>query len=212
MRSLTEIANECNTDKGTKTAAGHGFTDFYEQYIEKYKGKNPRILEIGIFHGESLNMWDKFFEGNCEIYGIDIEPKSSDKANIHTIHMDQSLREHWQWFIDNIGGEFDIIIDDGSHIPEHQAISLYYGTKLLKNGGIYILEDLHTNISPNPMNEYPLHALEYGDKMVGLTDEENKEVWDRIDRFAVFVRHNQKITDYYKERSITSVIKFKERI
>ena len=45
------------------------------------------------------------------------------------------------------GGEFDVIIDDGSHRPMHQQISLVSLYPHLKPGGQYIIEDLH--VAPN---------------------------------------------------------------
>lgn len=42
-------------------------------------------------------------------------------------------------------GPFDIIIEDGSHMWEHQITSLRTLFPFLKNNGIYIVEDLQTN-------------------------------------------------------------------
>jgi len=44
-----------------------------------------------------------------------------------------------------IGGKFDIIIDDGSHQMQHQMASLYLLFNAIKPGGIYVVEDLHTS-------------------------------------------------------------------
>jgi demethylmacrocin O-methyltransferase len=44
-------------------------------------------------------------------------------------------------------GQFDIIIDDGSHLSQHQLFSFYQTFPCLKDGGIYI-EDVQTSFWP----------------------------------------------------------------
>jgi len=41
-------------------------------------------------------------------------------------------------------GGVDIVIDDGSHVAEHQLASFKTLFPLLFNGGVYVCEDLHT--------------------------------------------------------------------
>jgi hypothetical protein len=47
-------------------------------------------------------------------------------------------------FISQYGGDFDIIIDDGGHTMKQHQVSLGVLFEVLKPGGIYIIEDLHT--------------------------------------------------------------------
>ena len=42
-------------------------------------------------------------------------------------------------------GDFDLIIDDGSHINEHVIESFKYFFPKLKDGGIYVVEDTQTS-------------------------------------------------------------------
>ena len=46
--------------------------------------------------------------------------------------------------------KFDLIIEDGSHVPEHQASCLALGFEKLKPGGMYVLEDIHTLLPHHP--------------------------------------------------------------
>jgi hypothetical protein len=41
-------------------------------------------------------------------------------------------------------GPPDIILDDGSHVAKHQEISFRTLFPMLKEGGLYVMEDLHT--------------------------------------------------------------------
>ena len=54
--------------------------------------------------------------------------------------------------LDDVGGKkFDVIIDDGSHIPWHQIFTLetMFDT-FLKDGGVYIIEDMETSYWDRP--------------------------------------------------------------
>ncbi len=91
QKSLTQIANLHGTDKGTTGPSSnwhaHNYTDVYEAYLERWKDKPIRLLEIGlgvtgdqweaqIVHGKntggaSIKMWHDYFQSG-RIYGIDI--------------------------------------------------------------------------------------------------------------------------------------------
>ena len=66
------------------------------------------------------------------------------EERIITCLADQSNREQLGRFADE-NGLFDLIIDDGSHNVIHQQISLGLLFPYLKEGGYYIVEDLHTS-------------------------------------------------------------------
>ena len=59
--------------------------------------------------------------------------------------VDQSNPEQMNRFMAQVGGDFDIIIDDGSHIVAHQIISFKTLFPYLKSGGIYVIEDLFSS-------------------------------------------------------------------
>ena len=44
-----------------------------------------------------------------------------------------------------INDSLDIIIDDGSHLGEHQVFSFMYLNKYLSKNGIYVIEDIQPN-------------------------------------------------------------------
>ena len=124
---------------------------YWHKYIAFYEGVLPQtaknILEIGVFEGESIVYWrTKYPDAN--IYGIDIvKPLSiwprDDKINY--FQLDQSNISEYKNTLQNIAKKLDIIIEDGSHDPLHQKISLMESIDSLNNGAIYILEDIHTS-------------------------------------------------------------------
>src|SRR5580692_7308311 len=68
------------------------YFEIYERYLSGLKGRAPAILEIGVQHGGSLLLWDRYFEGKARIFGIDILPecKKFEDGNIKIFIGDQS--------------------------------------------------------------------------------------------------------------------------
>jgi hypothetical protein len=131
------------TDKGPND---HNYVEVYERFILQLRYEPIKLFEIGIEKGGSLTMWEQYFP-KARIFGLDIEDKSSmATARIKTFIGDQAKRDQLQKAIDVIGGDIDLLIDDGGHTMEQQQVSLGYLFKFVKPGGYYILEDVHTSI------------------------------------------------------------------
>lgn len=167
LPSLTEIANHYGTDKGTSGPSSrwdvHNYTDIYEAYLHPYRHEPIALLEIGlgvtrtrwkshIVHGRnagggaSPKTWYDYFS-RARIFGIDVNACAYlDNDRIMTYVADQGNPAELDAFMQAAGHpQFDVIIDDGSHWPDHQQISLGYFFKYLKPGGWYFVEDLLTN-------------------------------------------------------------------
>ena len=75
MKTLEEIYSNHNNggsgaghgDKGTV----HSYIPEYERLFKPYRDKKINILEIGIAYGESLELWDKYFN-NANVFGSEI--------------------------------------------------------------------------------------------------------------------------------------------
>jgi hypothetical protein len=61
--------------------------------------------------------------------------------------VDQGSDEHWDAFLKD-DPKFDIIIDDGSHMMDHQIVTLNRLFRHLNDGGIYVIEDVCTSYWP----------------------------------------------------------------
>ncbi|MBF0265779.1 MAG: class I SAM-dependent methyltransferase, partial [Gammaproteobacteria bacterium] len=92
----------------------------YEKHLSPWRNKSINFLEIGVSKGGSLQMWHRFFGPMATIVGIDLDPESkeAEEDGIHVRIGDQGSPEFLQQLIDEFG-QFDIIIDDGSHMMEH---------------------------------------------------------------------------------------------
>ena len=169
MTELSKIASKYYTDKGITYFNSHGYTEIYDAYFKNLKNENRKvfILEIGIQAGYDLLMLNDYFDGNCEIYGIDInistyQIKDKLPENIHLIEMDGSnINELVTWYNNSIKLNyesvyhiplFDLIIDDGSHCSEDIINTLIFFYNKLSNNGLYIIEDLHASQSSEILN------------------------------------------------------------
>lgn len=128
-----------NSDK----AFWHGYLDFYESFFSGRQFHN--IAEFGIFHGESIR-WLLARFPLANIYGADIlslQPNWPMDPRVHYFEIDQSSRDQIRSFLKQ--QQFDLIIEDGSHLPTHQINCFIEGMKNLSPGGIYIVEDVQTS-------------------------------------------------------------------
>jgi len=143
MEKLTEIANKHNCDKGTKAYEAHGYTKEYAKYIPQ-EGKYT-LLEIGVWHGDSLRMWQEY-NRNLVIYGVDIDWAVSNYMNRETdpgVFIGDATDIKFISLIVNGIGIPDFIIDDGSHNYKDIIKTFEILYPRLKDGGIYFIEDLH---------------------------------------------------------------------
>jgi hypothetical protein len=136
---LNDIALKYGTDKSNKA---HNYVEKYEHYFESMRDKEIKLFEIGIQNGFSLKTWEEYFP-NGMIYGIDIKDcthMSTDriKAMVCSQNNPAGLNN-----INEQHGPFDIIIDDGSHFSSDMNFSFNHLFPLLKEGGLYIIEDIH---------------------------------------------------------------------
>lgn len=126
----------------------------WEHYLPVYESaidrSHPvRMLEIGVFHGGSLQMWRRYLHPDSVIVGIDIDPECKqfdDPARqVHVRIGGQQDVPFLQSVIDEFG-PFDVILDDGSHQSSHMVNSFrHLFPNALADGGIYIVEDIHCN-------------------------------------------------------------------
>lgn len=218
--NLTELANKYKSDKGTEYGSKHGFTLIYEKYFNKLKNDYINILEIGINDGSSLKMWYEYFI-NAKILGLDINNKSSfNNERIKCNVLDQSKKEQLYQFANKNKILFDIIIDDGSHHISDQQLTLGFLFPMLKPGGIYIVEDLHTSLCNPGTDVYgrPMENNTDGSnttlnllktkpfKSIFLDKEQSLYIENNIKDINIYESENKNVPLDYKFKSITSII------
>jgi hypothetical protein len=140
--TLDAIGLKFGTDKAS---SDHDYLSFYENFFEPLRNAQMTLLEIGVLGGASLRTWEEYFP-NSKIIGADINPavKMFERDRVSIEILDQSNIEQLT-HVAIKHGPFDIIVEDGSHMWEHQITSLRTMFPFLKNGGLYVVEDLQTN-------------------------------------------------------------------
>lgn len=125
------------------------YLDIYDRHFAAYRNTPIRMLEIGVSKGGSLDLWREYFGANATIFGIDVNPECAGYATppnqIRIGSQDDPL------FLRSVAdeiGPLDIVLDDGSHVGRHQRISFDVLFPMVKEGGLYIIEDLHTSYWP----------------------------------------------------------------
>lgn len=150
MEELSESIklNLVGVVEGTdKTFLANDYLNHYSRLFEKYKDSEINVLEIGVAAGGSLRTWQKYFT-RATIVGIDIMPRCREYAGDRMIVEIGSQAD--ENFLRAIAEKYKptIIIDDGSHVSEHQIISLECLFPILPDGGIYIVEDMFFQVNP----------------------------------------------------------------
>jgi hypothetical protein len=147
---LTELAQEFRTDKWGR----HFYTPHYQRHLEHLRGERFTLLEIGIGGyarekqgGRSLRMWKHFFP-RAQVVGLDIEDKSFVEAPRIKAYQGSQVDPEVLERIVAENGRPQVVIDDGSHRPEHIRETFRLLFPLLADDGIYAIEDTQTSYWP----------------------------------------------------------------
>ncbi len=122
------------------------YLDVYEKHFAQFRDTKLNFLEIGVYKGGSLEMWRSYFGPEAAIWGVDIDPqcRAYETPGTRVRIGSQDDPVFLRGVIDEMGAP-DLILDDGSHVAAHQEASFRTLFPLLKDGGLYVIEDLHTS-------------------------------------------------------------------
>ena len=131
-------------DKGS----AHSYIPFYDALFAPLQHRKINFLEIGVWHGGSIMLWNDFFtHKDTRIYGIDVmpQPKMTEGLERYT-HLqaditDDLLLEIMEG-VDMDETHFNVILDDGAHTMDTWKKA--WERFNLKMKGLYIIEDPQT--------------------------------------------------------------------
>ena len=147
MRTLDKIAISKGTDKSSQI---HNYCVKYEKWLPFNRLEPITILEIGVLSGESLETWREFYP-NAKIVGIDITPSCKDYEDSNRNIFIEIGSQDDPVFLKEVSlkyGQFDLIVDDGSHINRHVITSFIHLIDSVKPEGLYVIEDCATSYWP----------------------------------------------------------------
>jgi demethylmacrocin O-methyltransferase len=163
--NITELAIKHKTDKW----GSHFYTKHYENHFSFFKDKKVTLIEIGIGGygnpykgGESLRVWSEWFSHpDSRIIGIDINEKKMmfDDPRVK-IYQGSQIDKEFLMEVHQRHGDFDIVIDDGSHLPEHVIETFKILYPKTKDGGIYVIEDTQTSYWDGPWGHQSVYNID----------------------------------------------------
>ena len=145
------VAKKIVTDKVTD----HLYHLMYQKYFPQVRCNPIRFLEIGLGcgmtygTGASFYLWLEYFP-KAEIYFIEYNEKCAKSwenidPRVKLFSGDQANTTFLNEFLQQSGGNFDFIVDDGGHNMIQQITSLEVLLSSVKPGGMYFVEDLQTS-------------------------------------------------------------------
>jgi len=152
MESLKELYTQ---HSGRLLNKWEHYLTVYDKYFSPYKNKDLTLLEFGIAHGGSLELWRNYFGSEAKIIGVDVNPecKKFEEKNTTVYIGSQEDRA----FLSELKTKIppvDILIDDGGHTMQQQLITFEMLFDHVKDGGLYICEDTHTSYWKNYYGGY----------------------------------------------------------
>ncbi len=94
-------------------------------------------------------MWQDYFCPGSTIVGIDINPECKQhKAENIEIHIGSQNDPDFLKKTADLYGEFDILLDDGSHVNENGITTFDNLYDSVADNGVYPVEDMHTSYGP----------------------------------------------------------------
>lgn len=126
------------------------YLPYYDTILKPFQSSSINLLEIGIQNGGSLETWASYFQNGKLFLGCDINPLCANlaysdpriKVIVGNINTEQSFKS-----VKQLTSNYDLIIDDGSHLSPDIFLSFIHYFDLLAPGGLYIVEDAHTLFS-----------------------------------------------------------------
>lgn len=173
----------------------HHYENYYIHWLQPFRHvPKLKLLEIGADKGRSLLLWSNYFTDPELIVGLaygedarDIDQTVSTNQQtgkmreiVQIVKGDQSKTETMEKL--KTMGPYHIIVDDGSHVPDHMAFSLFSLWNSVKPGGLYVLEDLECNYwaAGSTIYGYPLRGTGIGTSPKDNVVEKIKQLIDTL--------------------------------
>jgi cephalosporin hydroxylase len=145
------------------------YFDIYDAHFSRFRNTSPTVLEFGVSHGGSLQMWKDYFGPGARITGVDIDERCAafTEDGIDVMIGDQEDSS----FLRKVGeqvGTVDVLIEDGGHTMSQQINTFEELWPKIRNGGVFLMEDLHTSYWANYGGGYrkPGSFIEYAKNLI----------------------------------------------
>lgn len=152
----SETLRDSLTAHGSDKATTHDYHRIYGFLLPDFPAVH-KILEIGLGSTDKTivsNMGKGGTPGasvralrdcypNAEVIGLEFDSEILFRENrISTYFVDQTRPDTFSRLNEVVGGEFDLMIDDGLHAPHANIFSLAFFLPRLRVGGFAVIEDI----------------------------------------------------------------------
>ena len=145
-RAETDFERVVAAHTGREANKWQHYFPIYGRHFGHLRDCPCSIFEIGVADGGSLAIWREYFGAKAEITGLDINPavRKCEEAGTTIYIGDQGDRGLLKQIAAE-RGPFDLVIEDGSHRFDHQILAFETLFEHVKDGGIYVCEDIQTS-------------------------------------------------------------------
>lgn len=219
IRSVTEessltsnsICKLYETHEGKVSDKWSHYIDVYDDVFGGIRESVGSLLEIGVQNGGSLEIWAKYFSHATSIVGCDVNEKCGDlifdDPRIYVVVGDINFEDS-RIAIEKRSEYFDVVIDDGSHRSSDVIKSFARYFPMLRDGGVYIVEDLHCSYWPEFEGGLFLRssAISFFKIIIDIVNRNNwggdEGMFDLLDNFSKIHGVDFRFSDLKEIRSI----------
>lgn len=191
---MNELEQYFQNNPGSLISKWRHYFKAYHTHFQRFRNTDVVIMEIGVCHGGSLQMWKQYFGSQASVIGVDINPRSLDfkEDQIDIVIGDQEDRSFLQSLRQQVP-RIDILIDDGGHTMTQQINTFEELFPAVSSDGVYICEDTHTSY---------WSSFGGGYRKPGTFIELAKDKVDEINAF-----HNRQNTEGFEVTDFTTSVK-----
>lgn len=183
------------------------YLPIYDRLLADRQGRDLSFLEIGVYKGGSIGMWQGFLGPSARLTFLDFDPACRQLALPGTtVEIGDQADPVFLAEIATRHGPFDLIVDDGGHMMHQQTGSFRGLWPHLNDGGLYIVEDTHTSYWPGFGGGYgqPVSFISFAKGLIDAmhswyTDEDAMFPFDPLARELGAIRFYDSIVVIEKE-------------
>ena len=174
---MKSIKNLYKNHSGKVSDKWNIYLNLYDEKLSNYQELPIKFFEIGVLNGGSLEIFSKYFSNAELILGCDIDLKCKGlqykEKNIKIIVGDVNEEKIKNEIVKH--SKFDIILDDGSHNSNDVVGAFCNYFKHLKDGGLFIIEDLHCSYWREHRGGlfFPISSINFFKKIVDIINHEH---------------------------------------
>ncbi len=121
----------------------HAYHVMYQLFCDTFRDTATAVFEMGVYFGASHHAWQDYFPPGVKIIALDVAPECRERLRPGIVFelgrqddpevLGRIVKEH---------GPFDMVVDDASHYPINQQASFDFLWPHVKEGGLYVIEDV----------------------------------------------------------------------